>query len=499
MIVLLGLVLPAHAASPQALQVDTPTGISAAAHDVPSEKLSAMQMASPIERSGEVGQAAQGEQDDEPCPGHPNIRRNSASCPDGDASKEAAVDVPAEEACPGHPHIHRKSDACPSAAFDPPADEDPPAEEKVASNEGEDCFRACDRKPGSCDDFCGHPGLWSGMCCKKGAKGDQAAPECGNKGCDGFHCCVSLPWDDKAHEGTKKPWDVDEPEPSLKPAAKDRYVKPEWSSEDLAGIFQRGEPSNDLRQAGLLVHGFDGTELDDTHRWMPCDEGFCRQATKWWSTSLINHAHPATWGSNGLVLSPGRTKVLCSHYCDFGSLNAGCQTSAPDGFNNTGKPYPPAYLKDMLQRSMYEKGAMGAYNEVLIDMPEFLANLPHSVAAFYYKAGADGFKQVEAAHAYVSFLDAYNLTEDSIPLLMFHNTSGGKMEGRHAITDVSGGARLHAARYAAMHEKWRKNHPYLDAHPELRPAYVREQAAQRGEYLPVRRDPADWADRSDRR
>ena len=106
---------------------------------------------------------------------------------------------------------------------------------------------------------------------------------------------------------------------------------------------------------------------------------------------------------------------------------------------------------------------------------------------------------MSAAHAYVSFLDAYNLTEDSIPLLMFHNTSGGKIEGRHAITDVSGGARLHAARYAAMHEKWRKNHPYLDAHPELRPAYVREQAAQRGEYLPVRRDPAEWADRSDRR
>ena len=281
MIVLLGLVLPAHAASPQALQADTPTGIGAA-HEVPSEKLSAMQMASPIERnpSGELGQAAQGEQDDEPCPGHPNIRRKSTSCPDGDAPKEAAVDVPAEEACPGHPHIHRKSDACPSAAFDPPSDEDPPAEEKVASNDGEDCFRACDRKPGSCDDFCGHPGLWSGMCCKKGATGDQAAPECGSKGCSGFHCCVSVPWDDKAHEGTKKPWDVDEPEPSLKPAAKDRYVKPEWSSEELAGIFQRGKPSNDLRQAGLLVHGFDGTELDDTHRWMPCDEGFCRSASK---------------------------------------------------------------------------------------------------------------------------------------------------------------------------------------------------------------------------
>ena len=153
----------------------------------------------------------------------------------------------------------------------------------------------------------------------------------------------------------------------------------------------------------------------------------------------------------------------------------------------------------MLERSMYEPGLMRAYNEVLLDTKDYVDQLPHSLAAFYYKETADAHSQVSAAHAYVSFLDAYNLTEDSIPLLMFHNTSGGKMEGRHAITDVSGGARLHAARYAAMHEKWRKNHPYLDAHPELRPAYVREQAAQRGEYLPVRRDPTDWADRSDRR
>ena len=62
-------------------------------------------------------------------------------------------------------------------------------------------------------------------------------------------------------------------------------------------------------------------------------------------------------------------------------------------------------------------------------MPEFLANLPHSVAAFYYKAGADGFKQVEAAHAYVSFLDAYNLTEASVPLLKFNMNASGQMDG----------------------------------------------------------------------
>ena len=31
---------------------------------------------------------------------------------------------------------------------------------------------------------------------------------------------------------------------------------------------------------------------------------------------------------------------------------------------------------------------------------------------------------------------------------------GENMEGSHAIEDVSGGARIHAARYAAMHDKW---------------------------------------------
>ena len=315
-------------------------------------------------------------------------------------------------------------------------------------------------------------------------------------GCIGYHCCVSAPLSDDTKSSSPS---GKKPEPLVEPASH-KYHKPEWSREDLADLFKAGRPSNHLEHAGLMVHGFDGTELNERQRWLPCVTGFCKGAVKYWSTSIINQVHPATWGGSGIVFSPSRAQVLCSHTCDFGSLTSGCAASAPDGFNGTAKPYPADHLKEMMQRSMYEKGLMGAYNEVLLDMKDYVDNLPRSLAAFYYKETSDAHSQVSAAHAYVSFLDAYNLTEDSIPLLMFHNTSGGKMEGRHAITDVSGGARMYAARYAAMHDKWRKNHPYLDAHPEMRPAYVREQAAQRGEYLPVRQhtDPADWADRSDR-
>ena len=70
------------------------------------------------------------------------------------------------------------------------------AEWSAASNgvkDGADCYLVCGQTAGACDDFCGMPGLWSGMCCKSGAAGGEAAPECDGKGCIGFHCCVSAP------------------------------------------------------------------------------------------------------------------------------------------------------------------------------------------------------------------------------------------------------------------------------------------------------------------
>ena len=339
-----------------------------------------------------------------------------------------------DESCPGHPNIYRKSGACPPVALI--GAEDAPCP--------------------------GHPNI------SLKSKDCPTTPPAGLTG-DALEEEAEQPSSDASNDGESPAGKLPKPDP------KDTYNKPEWVAEDLADVFLQGKPSNDLRQAGLLVHGFDGTELDDEHRWMPCKDGFCKGAAQWWSTSLINKEHPATWGANGIVFSPSRTKVLCSHYCDLGSLSSGCKSSAPDGFNGTGKPYPADYLKEMLQRSMYEEEAKGAYNEVLIDMPEFVANLPHSVSAFYYKANSDGFKQVEAAHAYVAFLDAFNLTEGSIPLLKFTmNVSASEM-----MEDVSMGARalLQKNKYSAWREKWNKNHPYLAEHPDEVPEYLRKQAA----------------------
>lgn len=366
--------------------------------------------------------------------------------------------------CPGHPNIHLTSSACPTAD----AKEDAPEEKAKAKDKG-----------AKADEICQKPETW---CIHAGATNELK--ECGGlighfcfdtKGNSGFFPCdedVKPTWGKVECKGAKS---VKNP--------KDTYHKPEWSAKDLAEIFQHGKPSNDLSKAGLLVHGFDGTELDHAHRWQPCTVGFCAGAAKWWSTSLINQVHQKSWGANGLILSPSRTKVLCSHYSDFGSLAAGCNSSAPDGFDG-GHPYPPDQLKDMLQRSMYEGGPKMGYNEVLIDMPEYVANLPQSVAAFYFKDGPKGFAQVEARYAYVSFLDAFNMTEESVPLLKFPaNMSGGQ-----PMENVAGSARayLKTNKYSAWREKWRKEHPYLVEHPEELPSYLRGKAAHSDEDLPER-------------
>ena len=520
--------------TPQAAPVPTQPTAPAATQPKPSDT-----GAQPAEKPPEMSAEEWGEQ---PCPGKPNIKRRSELCPatqeaekveqpeqaaakcevcgqsknccsaggswfgqcptvhtyeEGHAVCKDAPDVPPEtngdttadndargdEPCPGKPNIKRRSEHCPAADTDAEGiDEEDISiepEEPPATNEGVDCFQDCDKTPGHCDSFCGKPGLWSGLCCKKGATGNLSAAECHDQGCIGYHCCVSVPWSGKSEDasGAKKP-------PALKPNPNAKYVKPEWSAEDLADIFKGGKPSNDLEKAGLLVHGFDGTELDADHKWMPCVEGFCKGASKWWSTSLINRVHSATWGDNGLILSPSRTKMLCSHTCDFGSLYSGCKASAPNGYQGKGIPFPKGHLKEMLERSMYEPGLTGAYNEVLIDMVDYQKNLPQAVAAFYYKGNAKGMEIVAAAHAYVTFLDAFNLTAASVPLIKFNaNMSGGQ-----AMQDVSGGARgfLQKHKYSTWRENWDQNHPYLSEHPEKMPRFVREQSARRGEHVPVR-------------
>jgi hypothetical protein len=136
-----------------------------------------------------------------------------------------------------------------------------------------------------------------------------------------------------------------------------------------------------------------------------------------------------------------------------------------------GGPYPPNRLKEMMKLSE----PMHAYNEVLVDMKNYQAQLPLSVGAFFYGTNFGlTWGAVQATHAYVTFLDYFNLTESEVPLIKFNLSNPPES----VMMDVSANARrfLKEHSHAEWRSKWLNNHPFLRDHPEEMPGYLREQA-----------------------
>ena len=211
-----------------------------------------------------------------------------------------------------------------------------------------------------------------------------------------------------------------------------------WTMSDLKTLFSGGKPSNDLREIGLMVHGFDGME-DVAETWKPCMESWCDKGDNvfdgeklnaglhWWSGSVVSQRNFNTYGKAGLVLAPARTSVMCSFYSDFGTFDRGCATA---GLRDSGAivPYPPDKLRQMLKISYSDENVENAmYNEILIDAKQYIATLPGSIAAvvWFYDEGEVGGVQeaandqarMEATKAYIGILDAYGLSEDQLPLV----------------------------------------------------------------------------------
>jgi chemotaxis protein histidine kinase CheA len=238
-----------------------------------------------------------------------------------------------------------------------------------------------------------------------------------------------------------------------------------WTRDELRHLFLHGTPSNDLSEAGLTVHCFDGTE-DHAQPWRPCDAGACKQFAKWWSASIISVKQPATFSNAGIILTPSKTKLLCSFPSDFGSMNAGCKWSDKP---HVWQPFDADHTKEMLTNSMdmNSTGNLGAktlgitmYNEVLVDSGDMMSHMPKSIGAFVFFEDNEFNHQrpytplpekIVATNAYVALLDYYNLTETDIPILQVNRTDG-------SFIDVSRGAR----RFLELHsfEQYRKRHPY---------------------------------------
>jgi len=77
--------------------------------------------------------------------------------------------------------------------------------------------------------------------------------------------------------------------------------------------FSAGVPSNNLGEAGVLLHIFDKTE-DPKRSWLPCRSGWCASYGDRFSATMINAGQPGIWkGGVGIVLSPALARVRCSY------------------------------------------------------------------------------------------------------------------------------------------------------------------------------------------
>jgi len=192
-------------------------------------------------------------------------------------------------------------------------------------------------------------------------------------------------------------------------------------------------------------------------------------------------------GTAGIILTPKYTKVECSWDTDMGSMNSGCGRKSGLTGTTEKNPFPPERLEDMLKISMQPDSAqhqagkslgVPVYNEVVVNSTWFIDHLPGSIAAIVYFDDADSMPKtnaggvvakdnraadkVAATAAYVSLLDAYNLTETDIPMLVI-SREGDAGAARGHVTDVS----FEARRFLEKHseERYREDSPRPGSDP----------------------------------
>lgn len=224
--------------------------------------------------------------------------------------------------------------------------------------------------------------------------------------------------------------------------------------------FAEGKYTNNLAEAGVMLHQFDG--LDDPN---PNGEPWRPGAGRWdvsdrISASLVYASMARDKAGNlplysfdlgGIILSSEFNRLLCSHPGDVGSLARKCAVLGGEGECVPGcsvqgeSPwclaewnfycaFAPSRLADAMQtrdelskrgefyhHKMWNDGKF--YDEHIFDAFTFTSNLPKSIVAFFFIRGNcgdayDGPKcesYVRLAHA--NFLRHFGLTRDDVPLV----------------------------------------------------------------------------------
>ncbi|KAF4663707.1 hypothetical protein FOL46_004624 [Perkinsus olseni] len=211
--------------------------------------------------------------------------------------------------------------------------------------------------------------------------------------------------------------------------------------------FNEGHPTDDLSQAGVLMHQWDNLGAEDyDESWRPYTAQECSNASAHAncqyadriSCLLINNQVRSpgdgriplyTYTRGGTIEDPDNTQVTCSYSEDGGTMdrgNAGCGCHHGDdeceslGDNNScALEGPVADLSvcwwgpNDLQKMMDNQKSV--YNEVVISSSTYLENLPQSIEAFFFIANGS-LGETETRTQYGTFKAAYPDAE--APLLV---------------------------------------------------------------------------------
>lgn len=209
---------------------------------------------------------------------------------------------------------------------------------------------------------------------------------------------------------------------------------------DINDRFQFGGSTGNLSQSGVVVHQWDDLQ-SKYNPWEPCTN----QTSDWCpfndrvSASIINSALPLVKGSIGIFsgvaggvvvrsTSSATSQLLCSFQGDGGTMTrvghgCGCQQTEQQPCNNScAAPnagshqcaWDPEQIADMLNACNYPAYL---YNEVVMDGPSWMSNLPSTIEAFFIPSKADDASKSFTVQAHSKFLKVYKLTDVNVPLL----------------------------------------------------------------------------------
>ena len=200
-----------------------------------------------------------------------------------------------------------------------------------------------------------------------------------------------------------------------------------------------GFASNNLSQAGLLIHTFDNVDGDSVrdNLWLPCQETlfWCR-GYEVASASIVNKDLPHYFNEDGAgiifsasAISP--SSIRCAFAYDAGTMGdpSGCpgpRCDDSDGFR-TYCHWGADQLRQMLEQHADLHGSGNErpcgqdecdYNEVVIDADHWTAALPNAIEAFVFPRHSRD-AEWRARDVMADFRDHFGNDAYAIPLVSF--------------------------------------------------------------------------------